>query len=240
MVKMKFMLKIIAVLSILQQLPAENLPVDMLNELKGTPTAQARDRRRKFNSEGNSKKSDLKFGYFLKSLALPGWGEYELGSKGSAYAFITAEALLVTAAAGLYYFSTERTDDYQNYATLHAGVNKSGKNDGYWINIGNYDNTAQYNEQKNIDRNFAARYDLASEQWQWDNSGNRKSYDKIRIEAENLETLSYYTIGAVFANHLLSAMNASFIAGSLNLEVKPEVSGITNPEGKLAVSWYLP
>jgi len=240
MVNMKFWFKILALFLLIQQLPAESLPADMVNELRGTPTAQARDRRRKFNSEGGSKKSDLKFGYFLKSLALPGWGEYELGSKGTAYAFITAEVLLVTSAVGLYYFSSERTDDYQNYAVLHAGVDKSGKNDGYWINIGNYDNTAQYNEQKNIDRNFAARYDLASEQWQWDNGDHRKSYDKIRIEAENLETLSYYTIGAVFANHLLSAMNASFIAGNLNLEVKPEVSGIINPEGKLAVSWYLP
>ena len=146
----------------------------------------------------------------------------------------------IATAAGLYYFSLERTDDFQNFATIHAGVNPNDKLDSYWVNIGNYDNTALYNEQKNIDRNWGARYDSPTYQWQWDNAGNRKAYDNIRIDAANLETLSYYTIGAVLANHLLSAMNASFQAGSLNVEVNPEISGGANPEGKLAVSWFLP
>lgn len=237
---MKICFKIFILFLLFQQLPAENLPVEIVNELKNTPTANARDRRRKFNTVTNKNKSDLKFDYFLKSLAIPGWGEYKLGHKSQAYTFFTAEALLITTAAGLYYFSNERTDDFKNYASLHAGVNKSGKTDNFWISIGNYDNTALYNEQKNIDRNFGARYDSPSEQWRWDNSGNRKAYDKIRIEAANMETLSYYAVGAVLANHLLSAMNASFQAGNLNIEVNPEISGGVNLEAKLAFSCFLP
>ena len=231
---MKNCFKILILLLTVLQLPAENLPYELQNELSGQPTANARDRRRKFVG-GSSKKNDVKFDYFIKSLALPGWGEYKLGNKGQAYAFFTSEALLIGSVVGLYYFSTVRTDDYQDYAALHAGVKKGGKQDSYWISIGNYDNTAAFNEQKNQERNFGARYLEADEQWQWDSSTNRKKYDNVRIEAENLETLSYYAIGAVLANHLLSAMNASFLAGTVNLEVNPDQEGEL-PQGKVSIS----
>ncbi|HQP68894.1 MAG TPA: hypothetical protein PLK90_00690 [Clostridiales bacterium] len=169
-------------------------------------------------SKTKSKESDG-FSYFWRSLLIPGWGEYKLGLKKEAGMFFAADLILIGTAAGLNYYSGLRTDEYKDYAELYAGVNPSGKSESYWIHISNYDNTQQYNEQKNVSRYFIERYENEKDLWNWESDERRDRYNDIRVSAENADTWFYYTAGGIALNHFLSALNASAKASAIKTSV---------------------
>ena len=175
---------------------------------------QRKRRRGKNSSKSVSKKDTYRFDYFLKSFAIPGWGEYKLGNRNEAIFFLSSEIALIATSISLYIYSGVKEDDFKGFAERHAGINSaSGKNEVYWINLGNYDNVDEYNEQKIRTRNYGARYLENSDYWNWDNSTNKKRFDDMRIMSSTAETMSLYAVGLIAANHLLSAINASFEAG---------------------------
>lgn len=159
------------------------------------------------------------FSYFWRSLIVPGWGEYKLGYKNQAAGFFITDILLIGAALGLNYYSDLRTDEYKDYAVMYAGISTSGKTDSYWVHISNYDNTLEYNEQKNVSRYFAERYEDEDDFWNWQSTDKRKKYDDIRISAENAGTMFYYSLGGIVLNHFFSAINASGKASKLKARV---------------------
>ncbi len=169
------------------------------------------------------------FSYFWRSLLIPGWGEYKLGYKKQAAVFLLTDVLMIGTAAGLNYYSGVRTDEYRDFAETYAGVNSSGKSDSYWVHISNYDNTLEFNEQRNIDRYFAERYTDEEDFWDWESDAKRERYDDIRISAENSDTWFYYTLGGIALNHFISALNASAKASA----VKAQVTQTFDPEGNL-------
>ncbi len=179
-------------------------------------------------SKSRSKDSEG-FSYFWRSLLVPGWGEYRLGLKKEAAMFFITDIFLIGTAAGLNYYSGIRTDEYKDYAELYAGVNPSGKSDSYWIHISNYDNTLEFNEQRNISRYFNERYEDENDQWDWVSDARREKYNDIRVSAENADTWFYYTAGGIVLNHFLSGLNASSKASA----VKTSVMQSFDSEGKI-------
>ncbi len=169
------------------------------------------------------------FSDFWRSLLIPGWGEYKLGYKKQAAVFLLTDVLMIGTAAGLNYYSGVRTDEYRDFAETYAGVNASGKSDSYWVHISNYDNTLEFNEQKNIDRYFAERYTDEEDFWDWESDAKRERYDDIRVSAENSDTWFYYTLGGIALNHFISALNASAKASA----VKAQVTQIFDTEGNI-------
>ena len=175
---------------------------------------QRKRRKGKNSNKSVSKKDSYRFDYFIKSLAIPGWGGYDMGNRNEAIFFLSSEIALIATSITLYVYSGVKVDDFKNFAERHAGINSSsGKNENYWINIGNYDNVDAYNEQKLRNRDYANRYLDDDDYWHWDTTQNKKRFDDIRIMASTAETMSLYAVGLIAANHLLSAINASFEAG---------------------------
>jgi len=91
--------------------------------------------------------SGLNFKPILASLVMPGWGEYQLGHSRWAKGFVS-EVMLWLSYAGIIQYSRVLEKDYQAYAALHAGANPDGKDDQYWIDIGNANNIYQFNERR--------------------------------------------------------------------------------------------
>lgn len=178
-----------------------------------------------------------RFTYFLKSLVLPGWGEYSLGKKNEALFFGSTEIALIAAAIGLDYYSGVREDDYKRYARVHAGVDNSGKDEQYWINLGNFKNVDEYNQYKTNRREFGSRYENAEDAWYWDSDKQRKKFDEIRISAEDAETYTYYAIGGLVLNHLASAINASYEAGKIVPKVSTTINKDNKVKSKLSVNY---
>lgn len=169
------------------------------------------------------------FSYFWRSLLIPGWGEYKLGLKKEAGMFLAADLILIGTAAGLNYYSGVRTVEYKDYAELYAGVDPSGKSESYWVHISNYDNTQEFNEQRNVSRYFNERYENEKDLWNWQSDERRERYNEIRVSAENADTWFYYTAGGIALNHFLSALNASSKASA----IKTSVIQTFDTEGKI-------
>ncbi len=194
-----------------------------------------------YDRYGRSTKSKSKsgdgFSYFWRSLLIPGWGEYKLGYKKQAAVFLLTDVFMIGAAAGLNYYSGVRTDEYMDFAEMYAGVNTSGKSDSYWIHISNYDNTLEFNEQRNIDRYYSERYTDEEDFWDWTSDDKREKYNDIRISAENADTWFYYTIGGIALNHFISALNASGKASAVKAQVLQSFDKEGNIKNKLQLTY---
>jgi hypothetical protein len=158
---------------------------------------------------------------FFLSLMLPGLGEAYVGRTGYTKVFLSIEAV----GWGLFVANeiqvASRREDYKNYASQHANLSQSGKDDQYWIDIGKYDDIFSFNEQRRRERNIDALYTENSDYfWQWDEKSSRLSYDGRRIGAAELEERRTFIIGGIILNHLVSAINALRVARIHNRELE--------------------
>ncbi|MDA3886549.1 MAG: hypothetical protein PF638_13225 [Candidatus Delongbacteria bacterium] len=185
----------------------------------------------------DAKKRGDGFKYFMRSLLVPGWGEYKLGRKKEAAAFLITELSLIAVASGFKYYSSIREDDYKDLAVMQAGIDPSGKDDRYWIDIANYDNVEDYNAQRNINRDYENRYDDPSDSWDWSSTTVREDYDDIRISSENGNTRFYYTIGAIVLNHFVSAINASYKVPIVKTEIIQSLDTSGDIKNKLQLTY---
>lgn len=150
------------------------------------------------------------FRAFIQSMVIPGWGQRYVG-KGTTIGtinFVTEVALWSTV-AGFHAYGHWKEDEYKTLAATHAGVDNRGKDHQYYVDIGNYQNLDLYNEQQRRDRDFDELYLSSSDWWEWDSNDNRLQFKSIRIQSDNALNSRYYVLGAVFLNHLFSAIHAS-------------------------------
>lgn len=158
---------------------------------------------------------------FFYSLLLPGTGEAYVGKTGYTKFFLSVE----TIGWGLFIANSlqvsSREEDYQNYAVQHAGIDRSGKEDQYWIDIGKFDTIYEYNEQRRRDRNIDALYPESPDfAWRWDAEDNRLFYDAYRIDTRKIEDRQVYIFGVIILNHLASAINALRLARAYNRDIE--------------------
>lgn len=150
---------------------------------------------------------------FLLSFILPGAGEYYAGSNRMARIFLGTEVFLWTTYFSLRTYGNWKKDDYKLFAVSHAGVDLTGKDDKYFVNIENYDNITDYNEAKLRQRNVDALYqEDGTWNWQWDSKRSRLEYEKLRISSDKAYSRSLFVIGGILVNHLVSGIDAIRIA----------------------------
>jgi len=146
---------------------------------------------------------------FLFSLILPGLGERYAGAHKKAQFFFASEITLWLGYAGFITYRDWRKDDYKTYAASYAEVDLEGKSDSYFVDIGNYDSIYEYNEAKLRQRNLPDYYrDEEKYYWNWDNQTHRDKFEQLRISADNANNRATFVVGAILANHVLSAIDA--------------------------------
>jgi hypothetical protein len=164
------------------------------------------------------------------SLLLPGMGELYADGFASGKYFLAGEAALWLTYVVFDTYGNSLRDDARAYAAAHAGVNPSGKNDQFYVDIGNFLTLADYNEKKLRDRSLDAVYTPDSGfDWQWESDAARSLYRSQRISSENIYNDRKYVIAAVIVNHVLSAINAGRAATRYN-------SAVENALGDLRIS----
>ncbi|HOH08377.1 MAG: hypothetical protein BWY77_01246 [bacterium ADurb.Bin431] len=153
----------------------------------------------------------------MLSFLLPGLGEHYAGAGTKAKIFLGTEISLWLGYAGFLTWSDWRHDEMESYAARHAGVNPAGKSDTYYANIGNYDTIQQYNEAKLRQRNLNDYYrDLDAWHWEWDSAANRERFDQLRISSDKARNRGTFVLGAILANHLISAIDAVWSVNRYN------------------------
>lgn len=163
---------------------------------------------------------------FLQSLLLPGWGQHYANSKRTMRFFILTEVLTVGSYVGFRTWGNWLEDDYRAFAVTHAGVDLKGKKDDYFVDIGNFDNIADYNQAQLRDRDLIDVYrNTEAFHWQWDNSQNRDKFEDLRIRSDRASNNSEFALAAIFLNHLVSAIHSTLSVYKYNKKLSENETG---------------
>ncbi len=161
---------------------------------------------------------------FIMSLLLPGWGERYCGAVRKSEIFMGAEIALWLGYAGLITWREWREDDYQSFATAHAGIDPDGKTETFYINISNYADIDAYNAARLRERNLYDYYkDVDLYYWKWESDVHRRRFDELRLSAARADNKATFVLGAIFANHLISAIDAVWTVHKHNSNLAQKV-----------------
>ncbi len=164
----------------------------------------------------------------LYSLALPGMGELYAGSFSSGRYFLAAEGLLWLTYTVFQVRADALRDDSRAFAEAHAGILLQGKNDQYFVDIGNFLNIDEYNQKKLRDRDAEKVYDPAlGYAWQWDSDASRLAFRDQRVASDNAYNNRKFVVAVVLVNHVASAINAARSAVMHNRELEGALSGLS-------------
>jgi hypothetical protein len=175
-----------------------------------------------FNSSNEQKSPFLAVVY---SLVLPGAGElyanrFDVGR----YSF-AAETTLWILYFGMENFGYHIQDDARSFARVHAGFDDINKNDNYYIDVSNHNNTFEFNDRKLRERNSKALYDPYSNMsWQWDSDANRIKFRKLRVSSATVLNNTKFVATAIIANRLFSAINAARLTRNYNKQLNISAS----------------
>ncbi len=163
----------------------------------------------------------------LLSLVLPGLGEKYTGANTRAAVFMSTEVALILSYIGFKQYSNWRKEDYKTFASSHAGVDLVNKTDSYFVDIGNYQSISEYNAAKLRQRNLQDFYrDEQAYYWEWASEAHRHKFDQLRISADKANSNALFVLGAIFANHMISAIDAMWSAQQYNKNQQKSLSVI--------------
>ena len=159
------------------------------------------------------------FSPVVKSLVLPGWGEYSLDNQIRGRIFVLSETVLLLAILGSYSVAQKQEKEYKAYAAEHAGIDLIGKDRQFWVDIGNYSSLFTFNEEHLRWRDFNALYeDNDTWAWAWDSSNNRERFENTRIASDSWRLRGSFLIGGVVLNHIVSAIDALYLSKISNIQ----------------------
>jgi hypothetical protein len=148
---------------------------------------------------------------FLKSLFVPGWGQYSLGRKNAALTFFGAELMLVGGMLTLNAYGRSARADYQALAAAYAGVQGSHAHD-FYVDVGNWMTVDQFNVRRLQLRQFDAIYTDPADRWAWDSDAHRAQMEMNRIRSDKAFNNVLYVVGGLVLNHVASAIHAGRMA----------------------------
>ncbi len=154
---------------------------------------------------------------FLYSLFVPGMGQLYAKRIDVGKYYIISEAALWLGFASFTIYGHWLTNDAHNFAQVHAGIDQNGKDDNFFVNISNYDNVYEYNDDQLRNGRYDLVYDPAKGYYfYWDNASDREKYRKDQLAGDRVITDRLFFVGAIVINHLISAVSAIFVTNSYN------------------------
>jgi len=146
----------------------------------------------------------------IYSLLLPGMGEMYAHGFSSGKYFLMAEGALWLTFATFEVYGNSLRDDARAFAVSRAGVTLGGKDEQYFIDIGNFVNIDDYNDKQARDRQPELLYNAAAGYaWDWRDDALRASYREQRIKSETMYNNRKFVVAAIIVNHVASAINAA-------------------------------
>ncbi len=152
-------------------------------------------------------------GALIRSLIMPGWGQYVLGAHKTARKMVLMETglwlsyALTRGAAGWY------QQDYRAFAALHAGVADHLKSDIYYYRLGRFDSISEYNQVQSRQRNIDDIYPLGEGyDWQWGDTDDRERYSDLRGASLLAAKGASFIVGGMVVNRAVAAIHVLFLS----------------------------
>lgn len=157
------------------------------------------------------------------SLILPGMGELYAGGFDNGKYFLMAESGLWLTFASFELYGHWLQNDARRFAASHASASIDGKDDQFFVNLGNFTSVYDYNEKKLRDRDVADLYDPnGTFFWEWDSDQSRARFRGLRVKSDNVFNNVRFVVAAIIVNHIASAINAGRVATNKNKELASE------------------
>ncbi|MDZ7288686.1 MAG: hypothetical protein ONB44_03490 [candidate division KSB1 bacterium] len=177
-------------------------------------------------------------GAFIRSLVIPGWGQRRAGAKTAARNFFVAEVILWSGFTAFEVYGNWVKSDYKLFASTHAGAAVAGKDDQFFVDMGNFISVDEFNQNRLRRRDVEGLYDPVKYFWRWDSDANRQRFFNMRKRSDKYFSRAELIVAGVIANHLISGIHASWVAhkkssekneqrGELNV---PLIGVVTSPE----------
>jgi len=162
----------------------------------------------------------------LLSFILPGAGQYYNGERTKAYVFAGVEAAIWVSYLAFNSQGNNRTDTYQEYADIYAGVDGEHV-ERYWQAVGRYMDSDAYNESirreaRALGESPAGLVEPA-EAWQWRNELHLETYQDLRANANKAYDRRDFMILFAILNRAVSVYDA--VRHSVDKTLSPEVMG---------------
>ncbi|MDZ7362353.1 MAG: hypothetical protein ONB46_16775 [candidate division KSB1 bacterium] len=151
-------------------------------------------------------------GAFMRSLVIPGWGQRRAGAKAAARNFFVAEILLWGGFATQEFYGNWLKDDYKLFAATHAGAAISGKDDQFFVDMGNFISVDEFNQNRLRRRDVEGLYDPATHFWRWNTEANRQKFFNLRKRSDKAFSRAELIAAGVIANHIISGIHAAWVA----------------------------
>ena len=208
-------------------------PTPAFSPLKSTPD--------KFDLSEQPEKKNVTTAV-LYSLLLPGMGELYVGNYSSGKYFTIVEGALWITMGAYDWYATSLQDDARRFAIQHAQANINGKDDQYFVDIGEFRNIYDYNTQILRNREPEKLYNPTTSYWSWDSDANRSHFDDLRVASDERFNDLRFVAAAIAVNHVVSAVNAARMAivhnhnlsesGQLDIHASV-IGGLAHPNGIL-------
>ncbi len=170
----------------------------------------------------------------LLSALLPGAGHFYTGRMDVGAYFLGAEVSMWLGLLGVNYYGKVLSDDSRSFASVHAGLNKDGKDDDYFSNVGTYMNIYQYNNDKLQSGQYDKLYDVSTYFWNWDSQNNQLEFDTQRKKSERTYNYSTIFVTGMIINRLVSGLSAVVLTNKFNSAgVKISSNFISTPQNKI-------
>ncbi len=177
---------------------------------------------------GDKEKSGF-LGVVYSSL-LPGMGELYAGRFDRGLYNLVTDLVLWGGFAGFNVSAGWIRDNARTFAAQKAGVSLDGKDEEYFVNIGNYRSIREYNEQKLLQRQLNRLYDESPEAglaWNWDSEKDMREYRDSRLKSEDLYTYAQITVLGLVINRIWSAVQAAIFVRDYNESLAPGTAGFS-------------
>jgi hypothetical protein len=146
----------------------------------------------------------------LSSLVVPGLGELYADGFSSGKYFLMAEGALWITYAAFEIHGNDLRDAARSYSSAHASVILAGKDDQFFVDVGNFASMDEYNDKRLRDREVSRLYTASAGQyWQWDTDAARLDFRSQRIASESAYNGRKFVVAAIVINHVVSAINAA-------------------------------
>ncbi len=159
---------------------------------------------------------------FFLSLTVPGLGEYYVNRFDAGKYFVLGETGLWLTYFGFDYYGRFQKNNYITYAKVNGSVNPASKDDDYWAAIGSYMNIYDYNNEKLLNREFNKLYDERIYYWNWNSNDERKKYRNLWVSSEKAFNNKQFPLALIIVNHIVSAINATILAGRYNQSLQEQ------------------
>lgn len=155
----------------------------------------------------------------LRSLLVPGWGQWALGQETRAAFFLGTELVLWTG-WGLFTRSGQGfTESYRVYAYRWAGADPTRADEAYWRAVELHRSDEDFLEDLRREARRFYPNDLEEQRryveehrvegdWSWPDQEHWFAFQDLRRSARQAFDRARVTVGVVLVNHLISALDA--------------------------------